>query len=159
MMKRISTTGMDSAEAHRLMGNLVGSSGNENIRGCHIDYFEKRVSELKEDQSDSISSAPNYYGWLWLMAEHVFWSMREFWFRENVLQDNYLDHKNVIEVSCEPPGPFFLNVQDPGLMVIADLYLICGSFPPNEADPPLLIDTDAVLTLPIPLQSLKPKTR
>lgn len=98
-MKRISTTGMDHEEARNLMGNLVGCFGNENIRGCHIDYFEKKVIELKENENDSISSAPDYYAWLWLMAEHIFWCMREFCFRKDILQDDDLGegYKKIVE--------------------------------------------------------------
>jgi hypothetical protein len=42
------------------------------------------------------------------------------------------------------------------LMIIDDLDALCGTLMPVEADSPLVIDPDAVLTLPVATQSLKP---
>ena len=40
-------------------------------------------------------------------------------------------------------------------MIIDDLDIECVTVTPPEADPPLLVDPNAVLALPITLQSLK----
>jgi len=40
-------------------------------------------------------------------------------------------------------------------MIVYNLYLLCVACPPNEADSPLIIDPDAVLTFPISLQCFK----
>ncbi len=40
-------------------------------------------------------------------------------------------------------------------MVVDDLYAIGMAIPPLETDPPLLVDSNAVPTVPIPLQRLK----
>jgi hypothetical protein len=44
-------------------------------------------------------------------------------------------------------------------MVVHDLDIVSVALLPDEADPPLIIDTDTVLTSPLPLKSLQPVTR
>jgi hypothetical protein len=41
-------------------------------------------------------------------------------------------------------------------VVVRDLDLIGVGVPPGEADTPLLVDADAVLTLPVAVQLLQP---
>ena len=43
-------------------------------------------------------------------------------------------------------------------MVIDDLNVVCVAIPPSEADPPLIVDPDAVLALAISLERFKPIT-
>lgn len=74
-----------------LVVNFIGVFGNENIRGCHIQYFEQRVVEARENTKDHITSAPNFYAWLWVYAEHVFWDIRGFCYRHGKLVDTDLD--------------------------------------------------------------------
>lgn len=40
-------------------------------------------------------------------------------------------------------------------MIVHDLGLVCISIPPNETEPPLIVDSYAVLTLAVAAQSLK----
>ena len=82
-MKEISTLNMNVKGKKMLMGNVLGSFGNENIRGHHIAYFEKQVIGNNESRQKEVSLAPNYYAWLCLMTEHLFWTMRSFCFRQN----------------------------------------------------------------------------
>lgn len=89
-MKRISTVGMESEEKRQVRGNLLGGIGNDNIRGAHIKYFEEKLIEEKEFLRDGVSSAPNYYAWLSLTAEHVFWRMRHFCYRNSELEHDNL---------------------------------------------------------------------
>jgi len=44
-------------------------------------------------------------------------------------------------------------------MVINDLYFIGVTFPPNEADTPTIVDSDAVLACTVSLQGLQPIAR
>ena len=41
-------------------------------------------------------------------------------------------------------------------MIIDDLDPFRRAFPPDEADPPLIVDPDTILPLPVAAQSLKP---
>src|SRR5690606_26681648 len=41
-------------------------------------------------------------------------------------------------------------------VVVNDLHLLWSSVGPHEADPPLVVDPDAVLAGPVTLESLKP---
>jgi hypothetical protein len=43
-------------------------------------------------------------------------------------------------------------------VVVHDFDVVGVAAPPSEADPPLVVDPDAVLPLPIAAQSLKPVT-
>lgn len=45
------------------------------------------------------------------------------------------------------------------LVVVDDFYPICMTFVPNETQPPLIIDPDAVLVLPIAFQTLQSISR
>jgi hypothetical protein len=42
------------------------------------------------------------------------------------------------------------------LVVICDFNLVCSILLPNEADPVLIVDSDAVLAGPVSLQRLQP---
>lgn len=44
-------------------------------------------------------------------------------------------------------------------MVVHDLDLVSIARSPDETDPPLVVDTDAVLTLAVPLECFKPIAR
>ena len=44
-------------------------------------------------------------------------------------------------------------------MIIHDLNIVCITLRPGKADPPLIIDTDTVLSPPITLQCLEPISR
>jgi hypothetical protein len=48
-----------------------------------------------------------------------------------------------------------LDAHDPASMVVGDLDAVRGTITPDKAQPPLVIDADAVLALPVALQSLK----
>jgi len=54
---------------------------------------------------------------------------------------------------CGHPDHVSVSYLSP--VVIDDLYLICSSLGPAEADAKLIVDTNAVLPLPISLQSFK----
>lgn len=41
-------------------------------------------------------------------------------------------------------------------MVIDDLYTFSKTIAPKETDPPLVVDTDTMFSLAVPLQGLKP---
>lgn len=101
-MKKISTNNMSPDTEHNLVRNLAGVLGNKNIRGCHIQYFERKVLECRENTVDDIASAPNYYAWLWLYTEHIFWTMREFCFRQGELAERDLDqeYKKLVDKFC-----------------------------------------------------------
>ena len=73
------------------VGNVVGDLGNLNIRGCHIKYFEDRIIMELDHTTDDIASAPNYYAWLWLMAEHTFWEMKTFCYWHGEMEETNLD--------------------------------------------------------------------
>jgi hypothetical protein len=44
-------------------------------------------------------------------------------------------------------------------MIVDDLEVICVAISPNEANPPLIVDPDAVLALPIRSKVLQPIAR
>jgi hypothetical protein len=85
-MKKISTINMNPKDKGMFMGNILGSFGNDNIRSHHIVYFEEKLVENNENKLTDLSDAPNYYAWLCLMSEHLFWAMRSFCFRQNELE-------------------------------------------------------------------------
>lgn len=74
------------SEQRNILGNVIGSLGNNNIRGCHIGYYEKKIIEYKEFQSSALASCPNFYAWLIIFSEHIFWLIREFCFHQHNLQ-------------------------------------------------------------------------
>ncbi len=82
-MKEILTTKMSQKDRHMLMGNVLGSFGNDNIRAHHIVYFENKIIENDEKSHKDASTTPNYFAWLCLMSEHLFWTMRSFCFKQN----------------------------------------------------------------------------
>lgn len=75
----------------RFVRNLLGLMMNESIRYHHIRYFEKQITEYREDSLDDIAAAPNYYAWLWLRSEGVFWQIRRFSFLRDVSTEDDLD--------------------------------------------------------------------
>ncbi len=84
------------------MIHRLSSFGNDNIRGCHIEYFENRITSQKENTISDISSAPNYYAWLTLVTEHVFWKMRQVCYRQTRLTDNLaLSYNDLITKFCD----------------------------------------------------------
>ncbi len=87
-MKELSTTKMSPKDRHMLMGNVLGSFGNDNIRAYHIAYFSKKILENDETSQKDVSTAPNYFAWLCLMTEHLFWAMRSFCFKQNEFEHN-----------------------------------------------------------------------
>ena len=90
LMKKISTVKMRPKDKHMLMGDVLGAFGNDNIRGHHIAYFEKKLIENNDNKNNDISTSPNYYAWLCLMTEHLFWIMRSFCFKQNEFKDENL---------------------------------------------------------------------
>ena len=103
-MKRISTKNMDPKDKQMLRGNLLGSLGNDNIRGHHIAFFEKKLIESKENRNADISSAPYYYAWLCLITEHLFWAMRSFCYKTGEFKENddlTLLYNNLITKFCD----------------------------------------------------------
>jgi hypothetical protein len=89
-MKKFSTVGMAPKEKDLLLGHVLGAFGNENIRGNHIKYFENELLKKNEDKFEDITSAPNYYAWLCLMTEHLFWAMRNFCFQQSEFEHKKL---------------------------------------------------------------------
>ncbi len=116
-MKDISTVNMNLKDKKMLMGNVLGSFGNENIRGHHIAYFEKRLIEENETIQKDVTLAPNYYAWLCLMTEHLFWIMRNFCFRQNEFR-----HDNLVLMYNELITKF------------CDTCLSLGSFSDNQLE-------------------------
>jgi len=102
-MKEISTVGMNGVEKQKLLGNLLGSVGNENIRGHHIKYFEEKIVSENEESCNDVATAPNYYAWLCLISEHVFWLMRHFCFRQDDLSgdDLSLQYNDIVTAFCD----------------------------------------------------------
>ena len=102
-MKRITTVGMNPTQKVKLMGNVLGSFGNENIRADHIRYFEDKIQSEKEESKNDIVSTPNYYAWLCLMTEHVFWMIRHFCFRVDDLEgeDLTLEYNSLVTAFCD----------------------------------------------------------
>ena len=88
------------SEKKALMGNVLGSFGNNNIRGQHINFLETKLTDNKEHKCPHISKTPFYYSWLLLFIEHVFWLIREFCFhQENLRSDHFnLDYSKLIRV-------------------------------------------------------------
>jgi hypothetical protein len=64
------------------MHDALSVFGNENIRENHVAYFEKILIEQNEHVLEDISVAPNYYAWICLSVEHVFWIIRGFCFKQ-----------------------------------------------------------------------------
>lgn len=85
------------------VGNILGTFGNDNIRNHHITYFEKKIIENKEHTSTDISSSPNYYAWLCIMAENIFWLMRHFCFTQSDFEQENLTlvYNNLVEKFVE----------------------------------------------------------
>ncbi len=90
-VKEISTVGMNPKDKHMFMGNVLGSFGNDNIRGNHIAFFEKKLIKNNETSSSDITTTPYYYAWLCLMTEHLFWAMRTFCFRHS----DFIEHDDL----------------------------------------------------------------
>ena len=90
-MKKFSTINMSPEERLKTMGNVLGAFGNENIRGHHIKYFEDQLIENNENTVKDVTLAPNYYAWLCLMVEHIFWIMRSFCFKQSELDQENLN--------------------------------------------------------------------
>ncbi len=78
-------------------GNLLAPFGNTNIRGCHIDFLEKKIVEHSEHSCENLSETPYYYSWLILFVEHVFWDIKQFCFYHD-LQAHHLsqDYRRLI---------------------------------------------------------------
>lgn len=91
-----------------LLGNILSGFGNDNIRNCHIKYFENRLISEGENTQTSISSAPNYYAWLCLNTENVFWLMRNFCYKANNFTDDdlMLLYNELITKFCETCNKF-----------------------------------------------------
>lgn len=102
-MKQILTVDMNGPERRSVLGNTLASFGNENIRGQHIKYFEERVTSAREEGTVDVNTAPNYYAWLCLISEHVFWLMRNFCFTHDDLkgEDLTLQYNEVVTAFCE----------------------------------------------------------
>lgn len=83
MPNDISLVSIPPQNRGRLIGNITGSLGNENIRSHHIKFFEKELLRHNENQENTVVSAPNYYAWLCIITEHLFWKMRSFCFSQN----------------------------------------------------------------------------
>ncbi len=77
----------DSAEEKAsMLGNVLGSIGNNQIRGGHISYFEKKIIEGNENQKKELSVCPYYFAWVTIYAEHIFWEIRQFCYHQNDLK-------------------------------------------------------------------------
>lgn len=102
-MKQISTTNMSVKNKHKLIGNLLGGFGNDNIRGTHIEFFEKNLIENSEDKLNDVMRAPYYYAWICLYSEHIFWYMRSFCFKNSEFKydDLMLMYNALITQFCE----------------------------------------------------------
>ena len=87
-MKEISAAKLSEKDRHMLMGNVLGFFGNDNIRAHHIAYFEGKILDNGETSHKDASTAPNYYAWLCLMTEHLFWAMRSFCFKQNEFEND-----------------------------------------------------------------------
>lgn len=102
-MKEISTVNTEPKNKYKLMENVLGVFGNDNIRGHHIAFFKENLIENNEFRQNGISTAPNYYAWLCLMTEHLFWAMRSFCFRQNELKNDDLTlmYNDLITKFCD----------------------------------------------------------
>ena len=89
-MKRVRISQFESEKQLYVTGNVLGGVGNDNIRAAHAEYFENRILEKKEHTTSDITLAPNYYAWLCLITEHVFWRMRQFCYRQSDLEHEIL---------------------------------------------------------------------
>lgn len=94
---------MDPEKRNAMLGNIFGTFGNENIRSNHIEYFESRIHENKEDEKKELTLAPNYYAWLILLVENTFWLLRDFCFRRSDLDEENLglDYGPIVTKFCE----------------------------------------------------------
>lgn len=77
------STGEDKAA---MLGNVLGSAGNNNIRGCHISYYEKKIIENREYQEKELPVCPYYFAWINIYSEHIFWEIRQFCYHQNDLK-------------------------------------------------------------------------
>ena len=103
-MKTIFTDKMNPEDKQKFMGNILGGFGNDNIRNSHIKYFEEQLIHHNEHSQTEISSAPNYYAWLCLNTENIFWHMRNFCYKHNSFteEDNLLMmYNDLITKFCE----------------------------------------------------------
>jgi len=102
-MKKYTTGHLSSKDRLNLSGNLLSSFGNDNIRSSHIKYFENKIFEYKENDSKDLSLSPNYYSWLCIMAEHIFWRMKAFCFKQSDLKEDNLTllYNELITNFCE----------------------------------------------------------
>lgn len=93
---------MPPKEERDVLGNALGSFGNENIRMHHIRYFEKKILEHKENAKSSITLTPNYYAWLCIITEHIFWIIRKFCFQQELHENNLtLYYNEIITKFCD----------------------------------------------------------
>ena len=77
----------DSAEDKAAMlGNVLGSIGNNQIRGGHISYYEKKIIENNESQRKELPVCPYFFAWIIIYAEHIFWEIRQFCYHQNDLK-------------------------------------------------------------------------
>ena len=102
-MKRYTTSHLSQKNKLDLSGNLLSSFGNDNIRGCHITYFQNKVIEYKENEKKDLSLSPNYYAWLCLISEHIFWRMKAFCFSQSDLKEDNLTllYNDLTTTFCE----------------------------------------------------------
>jgi len=102
-MKEYTSANLRSKEGQNLSGNLLSSLGNDNIRGNHIYYFENRIFECKENEGKDLSLSHNYYAWLCLISEHIFWLMKAFCFKQSDLNEENLalGYDKLIKTFCE----------------------------------------------------------
>ena len=102
-MTQYTTTHLSPKDKLDLSGNLLSLFGNENIRGCHIIYFQNKMLEYKENESKDLGSSPNYYAWLCLISEDIFWRMKAFCFRQSDLKEDNLTllYNDLITTFCE----------------------------------------------------------
>jgi hypothetical protein len=77
----------DIEDKAQIFGNVLGPLGNNNIRSYHIGYFRSQLLEKNEHQKAALASCPNYYAWVVIYAEHVFWLLRQFCYNHNNLQE------------------------------------------------------------------------
>lgn len=69
-----------------ILGNVLGPIGNNNIRGGHISYYEKKIIENNENQKNELPVCPYYFAWITIYAEYVFWEIRQFCYHQNDLK-------------------------------------------------------------------------
>jgi len=103
-MKTVPTDKMNPENKQKFIGNILGGFGNDNIRNSHIKYFEEQLIRHNEHRQNEISSAPNYYAWLCLNTENIFWLMRNFCYKCNSFteeDDLLMMYNNLITKFCE----------------------------------------------------------